>query len=103
MKKHILFSISLIVLILFFATPNILLASDDAGAILDNLADTVGTVFTSVVIICFAWAGILYVTASGDPQKMEKAKKAFIYAIIGVVIGLFAQTAEHAIKEALGI
>lgn len=36
-------------------------------------------------------AGIRYITSMGDPQEAEKAKKAIMYAVIGlIVIGLSA-------------
>jgi hypothetical protein len=39
-------------------------------------------------VIGFAIAGILYLTAAGDETRIEKAKQAMLYSIIGVVVAL---------------
>ena len=43
-----------------------------------------------VSIIVIAYAGFLYATASGDPQKVGQAKNAFIGAFIGMLIASLA-------------
>ena len=47
-------------------------------------------VFGFLVIIVFVVAGILYLTAAGDAARTELAKKAFLWAMIGTVVGLGA-------------
>jgi multisubunit Na+/H+ antiporter MnhB subunit len=39
-------------------------------------------------IIGFVIAGILYLTAAGSEEQIEKAKSAMMYAILGVVVAL---------------
>lgn len=39
-------------------------------------------------IIGFVIAGILYLTAAGDEDQIERAKKAMMYSIIGVIVAL---------------
>ncbi len=39
-------------------------------------------------IIGFVIAGILYLTAAGDEDRIEQAKKAMMYSIIGVIVAL---------------
>ena len=41
-----------------------------------------------VGVIGFAIAGILYLTAAGDEGRIEIAKKAMLYSIIGVIVAL---------------
>jgi hypothetical protein len=41
-----------------------------------------------ISIIGFIIAGIMYLTAAGDDTRVEKAKKAMMYSIIGVIVGL---------------
>jgi hypothetical protein len=41
-----------------------------------------------VGVIAFAIAGLLYLTSAGNENQIEKAKKAMLYAIIGVVVSL---------------
>ena len=97
--------ICFIVLVLSFALfPEVLLANDkEVKDIIDSLKTTITAIFAAIVVICFTWAAILYLTSSGDPEKMTKAKKAFLYGVIGVAIGVLAGTAEFAIKKALGL
>lgn len=39
-------------------------------------------------VIGFAIAGILYLTAAGDETRIETAKKAMTWAIVGVIVAL---------------
>lgn len=41
-----------------------------------------------VGVIGFAIAGILYLTAAGDEDRIATAKKAMTYSIIGVIVGI---------------
>ena len=59
-------------------------------------------VFAGAVTIMFLYAGILFVTASGDPSKITKAKSAVMWAIIGTIVGIIAYSASSIIKRALG-
>lgn len=44
-----------------------------------------------VAVIFIIIAGVRYMSSQGDPQESEKAKKAIIYAVIGlIVVGLAA-------------
>ncbi|HLC95302.1 MAG TPA: hypothetical protein VJH89_02330 [Patescibacteria group bacterium] len=45
-------------------------------------------IFGFIGIIGFVISGILYLTAAGDETRMERAKNAMIYSIIGVIVGL---------------
>jgi hypothetical protein len=42
--------------------------------------------------IIVAYAGFMYATSQGDPEKLAKAKNAIIYALIGLVVTLMAYT-----------
>jgi len=48
-----------------------------------------------------AWAGFLYMTASGSPRRMETAKDAAFAAIGGLAIVLLARTVAELIKSAI--
>lgn len=53
-------------------------------------------------VIGFAIAGILYLTAAGDEDRINKAKSAMMYAIIGVVVALVGLIALKAAESMLG-
>jgi hypothetical protein len=60
---------------------------DNFKALLTNIATGVGTAIASLSVIMFIVAGGMYLFSAGNPGRMETAKKALIYAIIGIVIG----------------
>lgn len=45
-------------------------------------------VFTFLCVIAFVIAGIMFLTAGSNPALAEQAKKAVMYAIIGIAVGL---------------
>lgn len=45
-------------------------------------------IFTFLCVIAFVIAGIMFLTAGSNPQLAEQAKKAVLYAIIGIAVGL---------------
>ena len=55
-------------------------------------------IISAVVIII---AGIMYMTSAGDPGKVATAKKAILYAIIGLIVALSAFAITNFILEAL--
>lgn len=63
--------------------------SSDIGT-LEDLVQALLTVLiiiaAPIVVIFIILAGFKYVTAQGDPGKLEEAKKALLYAIIGGIL-----------------
>jgi FtsH-binding integral membrane protein len=94
MSKKTLFLILLGVL----ASPSIVFAQLTYGYsqnysyldILDTFMGNLWILFTAIAVICFAIAGITFLTANGDPEKLKLARSAFIWGIVGVVIGIIA-------------
>jgi hypothetical protein len=60
-------------------------------------------VFAGLVIIMVMYAGILFVTSSGDPSKITRAKQAVLWAAIGGAIGIVAYVAVGFLKTILGV
>lgn len=72
--------------------------------IITNLLNiVVWPIFIAASIIMFIWAGILFITAQGDPGKIAEARKAVIWAIIGIVVGLLGYIAVGLLRGALGL
>jgi len=92
-KTNLLFSTLLFV---FFLTTvaSVVIANGtqttDINVILGNIRGLVWEIFATLVVICFIWAGVLFLTAEGDPQKLEKAKQAFFWGVIGTLVGILA-------------
>ncbi|MFC1623220.1 pilin [Patescibacteria group bacterium] len=53
-------------------------------------------------IIGFAIAGIFYLTAAGDEDKMNKGKNGMIWSIIGVIVALLGYVIIQAVDAMLG-
>ena len=62
--------------------------TDIAQDIIDVLSLIVGIVSVIMIII----GGLRYITSGGDSQNVTNAKNTILYAIVGLVIVLFAQT-----------
>jgi len=67
----------------------------------NNLATIIGQFFWTAAIIAAIWSGFLFLTAQGDENKVEKAKKMFQYTIIAIIIGLLAFGLPSLIKDIL--
>lgn len=70
--------------------PTPIKSTDDIIRTLNNIKDIIGTILGVVVVIIFIWAGVTFVTAEGDPTKLEKAKNRVLYGIIGIIVALLA-------------
>ncbi len=56
-----------------------------------------------VAAALFAWGGILYITAGGNPSRIQKAHTVFGYAALGLVLVLAAWLVVFAIMSGLGV
>ena len=75
---------------------------DNFATLLTNIANAVATLIASISVIMIIVSGMMYLTSAGNPQRMQTAKTAFIYAIIGIVIGLSADALVAFIKTTIG-
>ena len=58
--------------------------------IVHDIEQTMGFIFGAIAVICFLVAGILFLTAGGQAEKIGAARSAFIWGIAGVVVGIIA-------------
>ncbi len=58
----------------------------------------VGGVSVLVIVV----GGFLYVVSVGDPNTTKRAKDAILYAVVGLVISLFAQAIVSFVLGAVG-
>lgn len=49
-----------------------------------------GLIFGGVAVICFLIAGVLFLTAKGEPEKIKQARSAIYWGVAGVVVGILA-------------
>lgn len=67
-----------------------------------SLANAIWIIFTVIAVLCFVFAGIMFLTAFGDADKIKTARSAFLWGIVGVVVAIFAYTAVALIRRTLG-
>ena len=90
--KRILPTVALVTIL---ALPVMVLADEPSPpTTLEGLIDAIKTpiwvIFGFIVLICFVYAGIIFLTAGGNPDKIEKARSAVMYGVVGVVVGIIA-------------
>ena len=76
-----------------------------AGTITDiviNIMKWILGIVGVIGVIGFAVAGILYLTAAGDEDRIETAKKAMTYCIIGVIVAILGYVIVQAASTMLG-
>lgn len=89
--KRSLIALSLIAAVLSLP---ILVSAQMQGITLDSLISSIKNaswkIFGIIAIVMFVVAGILFLTAGGDPEKVGTARKAFLWGVAGVVVGILA-------------
>lgn len=83
-----------------FKTESNLPAGSIYGIIL-NLMRWILGIFGFIGIIGFVIAGIMYLTAAGSDDQIEKAKKAMKWSIVGIVVGLAGLVVIYAVDRFL--
>jgi heme/copper-type cytochrome/quinol oxidase subunit 2 len=63
---------------------------DEAIQLLRQVLVWAATIFWILAVLFIFWAAFNYLTARGDQEKADKAKKMLWYAIIAIAIGLMA-------------
>ncbi|MFM7088786.1 MAG: pilin [Candidatus Paceibacterota bacterium] len=65
---------------------------DNLNGFIKILLEGVIKIGIPLIAIALVYSGYLFVTAAGNPQKIEKAKDAFVYALIGgaILLGSWA-------------
>lgn len=61
--------------------------------LLDMIAQIANYLFwilLAISIVFIVYAGILFVTASGNPDQVEKARHIILYAVIGIIVAMLA-------------
>ena len=79
---------ALLLPVLAFAQPSVQIGS--LQQIVNAVERAVWVIFGLIAVIAFVTAGILFLTAGGQPEKVVAARSAFIWGIVGVVVGIIA-------------
>jgi len=71
-------------------------------SIVEALLNPIWEVFVGFSVIAFVIAGITFLTAQGDPKKLETARSAVIWGTVGIVVGILAFSIMTIIRDAMG-
>ena len=82
--------LSILILVAVLALPITASAVLTIEQLIDRLKPVIWTVFGFIALLCFVYAGIMFLTAGGNPDKVGAARKAFLYGVVGIVVGIIA-------------
>ena len=74
-----------------------------ANIINNVLSIVVWPVFGGAIVIMFIWAGFMFLTAAGDASKLASAKRAVIWGIVGIMVGVAGFSAYRIVSTILGV
>ena len=66
------------------------LKNSDLMATVNKIANVIVSVLGILAVVVIVLGGVQYVTSSGDPGKVKKAKDTILYGIIGLMVALLA-------------
>lgn len=62
----------------------------DAGSIIKTIVNALLFLIGVVAVIMIIWAGVQYTTSAGDSSKVATAKNTIVYAVVGLIVAIFA-------------
>ena len=80
-------------------TPN---PPTDINAIVDAILNFVWIVFVAIATIAILFAGVLFLTSQGDPEKVKTARTAFLWGIAGIVVAIIAFSIVLIVRNTIG-
>ena len=70
--------------------------NDDPTLIITNLSSTIVNLFSvaigAIAVVMLIYGGFRYITSAGSQERVQGAKNTILYAVIGLLIVIFAQT-----------
>ena len=68
-----------------------------------SFGDLVTLVAMTIVGVALIFAGITFLTAAGNPERVSKAKNIFLYSLIGILVIVLAELIPGLVRYFLGI
>lgn len=106
MKKGIV--ISVLALIALMVLPSLASAADvpknvcDIFNLVRQLAQYLLVLLIILAVVFVIMAAFKYVTASGDAEKVKTANRQILYAVVAIVVGLFAAVLPTIVSSVVG-
>ena len=79
------------------------LATSDVRVILGTIIKAALGLSGSIALLMFILGGFLWLTAGGNPEKIEKGKQVLIWATVGLIVIFFAYTIVTAVIKAITV
>ncbi|SRR3990167_5810125 len=76
-------------------------STDTFCKLLINIILVVAGLVAALSTIMITVAGIMFILSAGSPERINKAKTAFFYAIVGFVIAISAKVIVDIIKQVI--
>ena len=89
-NKKLIFLILITLCVFPVITANAQDPSVDIPAIIDRVQIVLNNIAASLVAVMFVLAGITYLTARGEPGKIQLANKMIFWGAIGAGVGLLS-------------
>lgn len=87
-KRFFIFLFLIFPIFAFAQSPQLLtLPTVQIGVIMKRLADVLFTILVFLSVVFVIAGGITFVSAGGDPNRVETAKRMIIYSLIGIALG----------------
>jgi len=67
------------------------LPGESFRALVDRVANVIFSVLVIISILFLLYGGVLILTAAGNDEQVTKGRSVLLYAVIGLVIALFAK------------
>lgn len=65
-------------------------AVDSIQSLSIAIASVMWVVFVGIAVVCFVLAGVFFLTALGDPEKIKRAKSALVWGVVGIIVAILA-------------
>lgn len=74
---------------------------NDINRIIANLVNWAMGIFFAVAVLYLFWAAYLYLSSSGDAEKMTEVHTRLIYAIVAIAVALLAGSVRFIVENVL--
>lgn len=71
--------------------------------LLDRLLGNLWILFAGFAVIMFLYAGVMFLTAEGDATKLKTARAAFLWGLIGVLVGIISYSIISVVGNLFGL
>lgn len=96
MNKKIITLSSVAITALVFASPAYAAAADVTSiqTFIKSIIQIMVTLAGLIAAGFFVWGGVVYITSSGNPEQLDRAKKTILFSAVGlaIVLGAFVLT-----------